>query len=125
MCRIENTCMQGFPNTTVVNSVAVWGHVLPTLVKSSNISHPVSILNKPGNYKLIKIIDLQVIWKLLLRKDSSQDVVQLKNLINRTNVPPVPESDMNACEDFLNVILTGHILAAAIDGCLANDLLRR
>lgn len=38
--------------------------------------------------------------------------MQLKNVVNRSNVPSV---HMNACEDFLELILTSHILAAAMD----------
>ena len=38
---------------------------------------------------------------------------QLKNLINRTNVPSDPKHNLNACEDFLGVVLEAHIIAAA------------
>lgn len=41
--------------------------------------------------------------------------MQLKNLINRTNVPFKPKSDMNACEDFLELIMVSHILVAGME----------
>ena len=66
-----------------------------------------------------------MIWKRLLRKDSNQDrgtLLQLKNLINRTNVPYEPKADMNACENFLELILTSHILVAATNLLGMNSL---
>ena len=53
-----------------------------------------------------------------MRQDSNQDggtLMQLKNLINRKNVPSKPKADMNACEDFLDLVMTSHILAAGMD----------
>lgn len=38
---------------------------------------------------------------------------QLRNLINRKNLPSKPKKDLNACEDFMEVVGTGHIIAAA------------
>ena len=40
---------------------------------------------------------------------------QLRNLINRKNVINKPKSNFNACDDFFEVIITAHILAAAIE----------
>lgn len=49
---------------------------------------------------------------------TSQDVGtlhQLRNLIHRTNVPPKkPSKDANASEDFLHIVMVGHIIAAAM-----------
>lgn len=42
---------------------------------------------------------------------------QLRNLINRRNVTKRPKKDVNASEDFLEVIVTGHILTAVMS-CL-------
>ena len=39
---------------------------------------------------------------------------QLRNLINRRNVVTDPKKDMNACEDFFELITKAHILAAAM-----------
>ena len=39
---------------------------------------------------------------------------QLRNLINRRNVNKSPKSNVNASEDFLEVVVTGYILAAVI-----------
>lgn len=59
---------------------------------------------------------MQVIWKWLYSKQSSTEMgtlYQLKNTINRTNVPSDPKDNLNACEDFLGVVLEAHIVAAA------------
>ena len=39
---------------------------------------------------------------------------QLRNLINRRNVSGKPKSDVNAAEDFVEVITIAHILTAVI-----------
>ena len=38
---------------------------------------------------------------------------QLRNLINRKNLPSKSKQDLNACEDFIEVVGIGHITAAA------------
>ena len=40
---------------------------------------------------------------------------QLRNLINRRNVIKKVKSDMNTCEDFFDLIVTGHIIACAME----------
>lgn len=40
---------------------------------------------------------------------------QLRNLINRRNVVSDPSKDVNACEDFFVLVVTAHILVAAMD----------
>ena len=61
---------------------------------------------------------IQVIWKRLYRDSSSMDggtLHQLRNLINRRNIPATPKNDVNACEDFLSVIGIAHIIAATVE----------
>ena len=61
---------------------------------------------------------MQVIWKILYRDSSSMDggtLHQLRNLINRRNIPATPKNDVNACEDFLSVIGISHILVATVE----------
>ena len=38
---------------------------------------------------------------------------QLKVLINRTSVPKKPGENMKAAEDFLDVVIEAHVIAAA------------
>ena len=67
----------------------------------------------------------QVIWTRLYKTDSSQDggtMYQLRNLINRRNVVTDPKKDMNACEDFFELITNAHILAAAMQKFDMNNL---
>ena len=42
-------------------------------------------------------------------------ILQLKNLLNRTNVPRDVHKDVNAVDDFVQVALSGHIIAAAME----------
>ena len=66
-----------------------------------------------------------MIWTRLYKTDSSQDggtLYQLRNLINRKNVVSDPKKDMNACEDFLELITNAHILAAAMQKFNMNSL---
>ena len=39
---------------------------------------------------------------------------QLRHLINRTNVPPRPKNNMNSADDFIQVVLIGHVIAVAL-----------
>ena len=39
---------------------------------------------------------------------------QLRNLINRRNVVTDVTKDLTACEEFMELVTTGHVLAAAI-----------
>ena len=52
----------------------------------------------------------------LYRKGTSTEkaLLQLKQLINRTNVPREPQNDVNASEDFLEVVFIAHTIAAAL-----------
>ena len=61
---------------------------------------------------------IQVIWKRLYKDSSSQEggtLYQLKNLINRTNLPTKPKNNVNATKDILTVVRIGHVIAAAIE----------
>ena len=40
---------------------------------------------------------------------------QLRNLINRRNVVKNVKTDMNACEDLFELIVTGHIVTCAME----------
>ena len=55
-------------------------------------------------------------WLRLYRQTSTKEkgtLCQLRNLIQRTSVRVNPKDAMNATEDFMQVLLEGHILAAA------------
>ena len=66
---------------------------------------------------IIIIINVaQVIWTRLYKTDSSMDggtMYKLRNLINRRNVVTDPKKDLNACEDFFELITKAHIILAA------------
>ena len=68
------------------------------------------------HYNVI-ILVCQVLWVRLYRKGTSMEggtLLQLKNLLNRTHLPRDPHKNVNATEDFVNVIFTGHVIAAAM-----------
>ena len=57
-----------------------------------------------------------MIWKRLFNKNSSAEkgtLYRLKNLLHCTAVPLDPGDNMKAAEDFLEIVLHGHIVAAA------------
>ena len=57
-------------------------------------------------------------WKRLYGRESNRDggtLLQLRNLLNCSSVPKDPKTNVNACEDFIDVVLTGHILAAGME----------
>ena len=61
------------------------------------------------------VIDFLAIWKRLFSCKSSNEkgtLYQLKNVINRKSVPLDPQTNMNAAEDFLLLVLHAHIVAA-------------
>ena len=61
---------------------------------------------------------LQVIWKNFYSTKSAGEhgtlFFQLRNLIHRTNVVADPVKDFNACDDFVILVVTCHILTAAL-----------
>jgi hypothetical protein len=67
---------------------------------------------------ITKIKIIQVIWKRLYKATSESDhgtLYQLRNLLQRRNVGKKPKKGFNAHHDFFNVVLTSHILAAAME----------
>jgi len=53
---------------------------------------------------------------MLYTEDSAADqgtLFQLRNLVNRRNVPKDPKQDVNATEDFLQLVTDAHIVVAA------------
>lgn len=57
-----------------------------------------------------------MIWKRLFNKTSNAEkgtLYQLKNLLHRTAVPLDPGDNMKAAENFLELVLHAHIVAAA------------
>ena len=58
-----------------------------------------------------------MIWTRLYKATSGLDggtLYQLQNLVNRRNISSDVEKNMNASEDFLELITTAHITAAAL-----------
>ena len=58
-----------------------------------------------------------VYWKRLYKTYSGKEPVtlfQLRNLIHRRNVKPNPNVDVNSSEDFVVVIIIGHVLSAVM-----------
>lgn len=59
---------------------------------------------------------MQLMWRRLYRQTSTKEkgtLYQLRNLIQRTSVHVHPKQGMNATEDFMQVLLGGHVLAAS------------
>lgn len=57
-----------------------------------------------------------MLWKRLYG-DSAADkgtLKQLQHLINRTNVPRKPKNNMNAAEDFMQIVVLAHVTALAM-----------
>lgn len=63
-------------------------------------------------------LNLQVIWIYFYSQRSAGEhgtLYQLRNLINRRNVVKNPEKNFNACDDFIQLVITSHILTAALE----------
>ena len=61
---------------------------------------------------------VQVIWKRLYKTSSGMErgtLYQLRNGINRRNVTKSCKNNMNACTDFFELVMSGHILVATMD----------
>ena len=59
-----------------------------------------------------------MIWKRLYNSASVSDfgtLVQLKNLINRKNVVSAPKDNVDACDDFLILVVTCHFLTVVMN----------
>ena len=68
---------------------------------------------------------MQVIWKYFYSTKSAAEhgtLYQLRNLINRTNVVADPVKDFNACDDFVTLAVTCHVLTAALQVLGMNSL---
>ena len=60
---------------------------------------------------------VQVIWKYFFSLQSAGDhgtLYQLRNKLNRSNVVKTPKKEVNACEDFLVIVISGFVIAAAL-----------
>jgi hypothetical protein len=60
---------------------------------------------------------LEIIWKRLYKTSSCIDqgtLYQLRNLVNRRNVVSDPHKDVNACEDFLLLVVKCHVVCATM-----------
>ena len=58
-----------------------------------------------------------MIWKFFYSTCSGGDhgtLYQLRNKLNRTNVVKVPKKDVNACEDFVEIITSSLVIATAM-----------
>ena len=76
------------------------------------------------NVALLLLID-QVVWKRLYDGSSVMDsgsLFQLRTLINRRNVVSDVSKDLTACEEFMELVTVGHVLAAAIHIAGAADI---
>ena len=60
---------------------------------------------------------MQVLWKRLYNTGSGMQrgtLYQLRNAINRRNVSGSCKTNVNACEDFFQLVVSGHILVAVM-----------
>ena len=61
----------------------------------------------------------------LYRKGTSMEggtILQLKNLLNHTNIQHDAQKDVIAVDNFVQVALSGHIIAAAMEYCEMESL---
>ena len=85
--------------------VADW-HARMTLVKVCQLMHS----------HMLSLLYFQVVWDRLYSTKSSCDkgtLYQLRNLVHRSSVGADPSKNMKAFEDFLLVVISGYIVAAA------------
>jgi len=67
---------------------------------------------------LVLFYSLAALLVLLIPNTTSNHpitLVQLKHVLNSTNLPAKPKSDPNACEDFLEVVSVAHIIGACME----------
>ena len=60
----------------------------------------------------------QIIWKYFYSTRSARDkgsLYQIRNQLNRTNVPTDVKRDFNACEDFVETVTDSYVIAAALE----------
>ena len=61
---------------------------------------------------------LQVIWKYFYSEQSAGEhgtMYQLRNLLNRSNVPKKPKKNFDACDDFLCTLVESLLLVATLE----------
>ena len=61
---------------------------------------------------------LQVIWKYFYSEQSAAEhgtMYQLRNLLNRSNVPKKPKKNFDACDDFLCTLVETLLLVATLE----------
>ena len=78
-----------------------------------------------SNYHTYTCQFLKVIWKRLYSTLSLTDhgtLLQLRNLINRRNVSSDPTKDVNASEDYFLLIVSCHLICAAMTNFDINSL---
>lgn len=101
MCKYYNCYLYSSKLSVLIN----WAASIKGALQIINIS----IL--PEHYVM------QVLWIRLYSTSSSMDrgtLYQLRNLIDRRNVTTTPKNNVNACEDFLELVISGHAIAAAM-----------
>lgn len=70
------------------------------------------------NYLSLYLLAIQLIWKRLHSTKSSWDhgtLYQLRNLIQCRNVSTKPFSNFDAHDNFFNLVVTAHVLSAAME----------
>ena len=66
-----------------------------------------------------------MIWKYYYSNTSASDhgtLYQLRNVINRSNVSVKTKGNFNSCDDFLVLVITCYVLAAAMEHLNINSL---
>ncbi|KAL5517099.1 hypothetical protein EMCRGX_G002570 [Ephydatia muelleri] len=72
-----------------------------------------------------KMCFMEVIWKRLYNSCSGMDagtLFQLREVINRRNVISDVTKDLTACEEFMELVTTAHVLTAAMHVAGASNL---
>ncbi len=73
----------------------------------------------------VLVLCVQVIWKYFYSSNSAQDhgtLYQLRNKLNRTNVVTKPKNNVNACEDFVEIVTSGLIISSALEMLSLNSV---
>ncbi len=68
---------------------------------------------------------VQVIWKYFYSSNSAQDhgtLYQLRNKLNRTNVVTKPKNNVNACEDFVEIVTSSLIISSTLEMLSLNSV---
>ena len=65
----------------------------------------------------IVCLHTQLIWKRFYSVTSGRQkgtLYQMKNLVHRTSIPMSPKNNMNATEDFMEVLMDSHLISATL-----------